>query len=168
MTAYKVGDYVVHGCEVGQIVEIVDDFRGLGPCYRIRSLVDESLMVTTSVNNTNKLTRSVISRQAAENLVDSIADLELIEDEGFDVESAYDQLVKHGNFEDMLRLIHANHARCAEKLGKSAAQNVKDKTFLRLGEKLFYSEMSVALGKSYEDTKEYILDKMSALSLTGG
>lgn len=164
MTKFKVGDYVVHGREVGKIVDVVDDFRGMGEYYRIQSLHDESLFVMTPMNNNRKKVRSVISRDDAERLINEISEIETVEFEQRNAETVYNNLIKSGDHEDMVKLIKTSYEKCAKRTKKGLARNEKDKMFLRMGERLLYSEMSIALGKSYDDTKKYVTDKIKNLA----
>ena len=41
----------------------------------------------------------------------------------------------------------------------------KDTTYFNHAEKYLYTEFSVVLGKSYEDTKEYVISKVKEINL---
>lgn len=164
MTKYKIGDHVVHGREVGQIREIIKDFRGMGDYYRIQSLHDESLFVMTPVDTKKKTVRSIISKDDAEKLINEISSIETIEFEQRNAESIYNNLIKSGDHHDMIRLIKTSYEKCADRTKKGLARNEKDKMFLRMGERLLYSEMAVALGKSYDDTKQYVINRVRELT----
>lgn len=163
MTKYKVGDLVVHGHEIGRVTEIIKDFRGQGPHYRIQAVSDDSLFVTTPVDQKNTLLRSIINKKDAEEIIDEILSINCVELEVRNAEAVYNDLIRSGDHRDMVRLIKTSYEKCADKAKKGMRSNEKDKLYLRLGEKLLYSEFAVALNKSFDETKEYVMNRVQAI-----
>ncbi len=160
MSIYKVGDHVVHGRELGKVSEIIKE--GDKSFYRIQSLSDPTLSVKTPFELAQKRIRPIISRKEAECLIDRIIDIEPIETDTRTVEAAYTELITSGKHEDIVRLIKTSYLRGAEKTSKGLPRNEKDKMFFRMAEKLLYSEFAIALGKDYDDIKEYVIERVGA------
>lgn len=161
MSNYKVGDYVVHGHEVGQIIDILKDYQGMGDYYKIQSTLDVTLTVMTPMKRASQLLRPIIKKAEVEKLIDQMADVEALDPDYRNVESTYDELIKSGDHTDIIKLIKTSYARCSAKTSKGQPKNEKDKTFFRKAESLLYNEFAVALGMDYADTKQYVIDRVS-------
>ena len=162
MAKYKVGDFVVHGREVGKITEILKDFREIGDCYRIQSLNDGTLYVTTPISTEETAIRAVIGRKDAEQLIEDMQSINTVQVEQRNAEAIYNGLIKSGDHHDMVRLIKTSYEKCEDKKSKGLQRNEKDKMFLRLGERLLYSELSIALGRTFDETKAHVLQRVQA------
>lgn len=158
MPNYKLDDFVVHGRDIGKVVDIFE--QDGEKYYKIQSLYDTTLSVRTPVAKQNEYIRPVINKQRAEELIDMIVSIEPIEIETRTAEATYSHLIKSGNHVDIIRLIKTSYLRCEEKTRKGMPKHEKDKTYLRLAERLLYSEFAIALGKTYEETKQYIIDRI--------
>lgn len=163
MTKYQIGDFVIHGTEVGKVVKIIKNFRGMGKYYRIQSLNDKTLFMMTPVEGKKASLRPIITKDQAEDLIDEIVNIEGIEFDARDAEAAYNGLIKTGDHRDMIRLIKTSYERCNERLKQGLTRNEKDKMFLRLGEKILYSELAVALDKTFDETKDYVFKRVQAI-----
>lgn len=160
MAKYKVGDFVVHGREVGKITEILKDFREMGDCYRIQSLNDNTLFVTTPIKTQDTAIRAVIGKKEAEQLIEDMQSIDTIEVEQRNAEAVYNGLIKSGDHHDMVRLIKTSYEKCEDKKSKGLQRNEKDKMFLRLGERLLYSELAIALDRTFDETKAHVLERV--------
>ncbi len=163
MAKYKIGDFVVHGREVGKITDIRKDFRGMGDCYRIQSLSDETLYVTTPVSTEDTALRAVISKAEAKKLIGEMLDINTVEVEQRNAEAVYNGLIKSGDHRDMVKLIKTSYEKCEDKMSKGLQRNEKDKMFLRLGERLLYSELAIALGMTFDEAKAHVISHLHAL-----
>lgn len=160
MKTYKKGDVVVHGREIGTVIDIVD-VDGV-KYYKVQSLNDPTLSVRTPVDTASERLRPTITRAKAEELIDQMIEIEPIEVEARTAEVAYNKLITSGDHVDIVRLIKTSYMRCEEKTNKGLPRHEKDKVFLRMAERLLYSEFAVALGKTYKETEEYVLSRVKA------
>lgn len=136
MAKYQIGDFVMHGSEVGKVVKIVKNFREMGDYYRIQSLNDDTLFVMTPVDARKANLRPVLSRDQAEQLIDEMVTIKGVEFDARNAETAYNDLIKTGDHRDMIRLIKTSYERCNERIKQGLTRNEKDKMFLRLGERI--------------------------------
>ena len=162
---YKVGDIVVHKRDICKITGIVKNYR-LGEDYYTLSPVDDSsLVIHTPVSDGRGLIRSVITKEEAEELIKEIPDIETIQfDDDRSLESKYSALIDSGKNKDLIQIIKTTYLRREEKENNGKKVNEKDKNYFRLAEKMFYSELSFALNKTYDETKEYVVSKVTGLS----
>lgn len=165
MPKYSVGEFVVNGRDICKVVAVVSEFRDQGDYYKLQSVEDESLVVYSPVDKQDNLLRPVISKQEAEALIDRLTEIEPVAVDTRSVDTVYENLAKSGKHEDIIRLVKTAYQRCEERKKRGVPKPEKDKLYFRLAEKLLYSEFSIALGKSYDETKDYIANR--AQSATG-
>ena len=128
---------------------------------------DETLIVNTPVAKAAINLRPIITTKQAQELIESLVAVTPINVEARTAEHAYNNLVKSGSHTDIVRLIKTTYMRCAERKNRGLASNEKDKIFLRLAERLLYSELAIALGKTYDETKQYVLGQASSQQSVG-
>jgi CarD family transcriptional regulator len=158
---FEVGDIVVHKCDICKITYIVKDFREGEDYYTLAPLYDNSLIIHTPVSNKYKLLRHIISGQDAEIIIQKIPNIKIIEaDDDRALEGEYSKLINSGKHEDLVRIIKTTYLHKEEKENNGKKANEKDKKYFKQAEKLFYTELSIALGKTYQETKEYIANAL--------
>lgn len=161
---YTIGDFIVHGREIGKIIAITE--RDSNKYYKFQSINDPTLTVSTPVARAKTNLRPIITANEAQALIDSLPTIEPIEVENRTIEQAYNNLVKSGKHIDIVRLIKTTYLRCADRKSRGLTSNEKDKVFLRLAERLLYSELAIALGKTYDETRQYVVERASAQMAT--
>lgn len=165
MNMYKVGDIVVHKRDICKITGIIKNYRLDEDYYTLALVNDSSLVIHTPVSNNRGLIRSIITREEAEALIKEIPNIETIEfADDRSLESKYSALVDSGENKGLIQIIKTTYLRRKEKENKGKKVNEKDKNYFRLAEKMFYSELSVALNKTYDETKDYVVSKVTGLS----
>lgn len=161
MLTYQKGDFVVHGNQVGKIVDIVA--RDGQDYYKVSAINDETLFLYTPIKEVGSRLRPIISTKDADELIEEMLSIEPIDINSRTAETTYEKLAKSGNHKDIIRLLKTSYLRCEAQRSAGKARNERDKTSLRTAERLLYSELSVALGKSYEETKRYVIDRVSKM-----
>ncbi len=162
---YKVGDIVVHKRDICKITGIAKNYRPKEDYYTLSPIDDNSLVIHTPVSDERGLIRSVITKEEAENLINEIPSIEIIQfGDDRSLEGKYNALVNSGKNEDLIQIIKTTYLRREEKENKGKKVNEKDKNYFRLAEKMFYGELAIALNKTYDETKEYIVSKVTGLS----
>lgn len=164
MTQYHIGDIVVHGREIGTITGVDEAYRDGEDYYVIAAMNDPTLKVRTPITRSDELLRPAMSRETAEALIDKIPSIEVVSDLNTqNIQQTYNNLVKSGDHDDIIRLIKTSYSRCDAKIKSGKPRGEKDKVYLRMAERLLYSELAVALGKTYDETRRYVIDRASAL-----
>lgn len=158
---YKIGEYLVFKNDVCLVDSIKKNHIAGKDYYVLKPIEDTSLTIEIPVNNDNKLIRDVISKKDAEILIKRIADIELINTNEKMIENVYKELLKNASMEDLVKIIKTTYLRNKERTDNHKKVGEIDNTYFNKAEKLLYSELSVSLGKSFEETKQYIFDKMN-------
>lgn len=161
---FQVGEIVVHKRDICKVTEIINNFRPDEDFYTLVPLDDGSLVIHTPVLDKRGLIRSVISREAAEILIQEIPKIEDVKfDDDRMLESSYVTLVNSGRHGDLIKIIKTTYLRkeAKETIGKKVGE--KDKSYFKLAEKLLYSELAIALGMTYQETKQYVENKVAEL-----
>lgn len=161
---FKVGDIVAHKRDICKITEIIKDFRPDGDYYTLIPLDDDSLTIHTPVLDKRGLIRDIINKKDAEALIQRIPKIEIVEiEDDRALENEYIKLIDSGKHEDLIKIIKTTYIRKEARINSGQRVGERDKRYFKQAEKLFYTEFSVALNKSYQDTKEYVENKVSKL-----
>ncbi|OYX43770.1 hypothetical protein B7Y94_00960 [Candidatus Saccharibacteria bacterium 32-49-12] len=160
----KSGDIVVYRRDVCRVKDLIKKYRNDEDYYVLLPLNDETLTVYVSVENAAKLFRPVISREEAEELISKIPSIEPVEVGDRMIENVYRDLIHSNEHEDLVRVIKTAYLRSEEKLQKGLRRSEKDKTYFRMAEKILYSELSVCLEKTYNETEEYVVSQVRLLN----
>lgn len=155
---YKVGDNVVYKrdvCRIKQVKTINNkDY------YVIVPVTDESLTINVPVEGITDI-RNIISKTEVDNLIKEIPNIEVIDcDNDKFIEYEYKTLLHEMILEGLIKIIKTTYIRNKERVDNKRKIGEKDDTFFKKAEKLLYTEFSLALGMSYDETKEYVLSKV--------
>jgi CarD family transcriptional regulator len=163
---FKVGDFVIHKRDVCKIKEIKEKCFANCDYYILSPIEDLSLTISVPTENKSGLLRKIISKEEVELIINNIPNVELIEpNNGRLIENEYKILINSGKQEDLIRIIKTTFIRindrknCGKKIGE------KDNNYFQMAEKYLYNEFSVALDMSYDEAKEYVEKKVSALAI---
>lgn len=152
---YKIGDYVVYKKDVCIIKDIVNNYYVLNP------IDDNSL--TIKVLCTSNLLRNIITKEESEKLINSIPYIEIININDKLIENEYKRLLATGNLEDLVKIIKTTYLRNENRINNHKKIGEKDDNYFKKSEKLLYNELSISLGKTYDETKAYIKYKVDEL-----
>jgi len=161
---YKAGDIVVHKHDICKIIDIKKKFRLDEDYYTLIPVDDSTLIIHTPVSDKRGLIRNIITKEAAEALIQKIPEIETIKvDDDRLLENEYIKAINSGKHENLIKIIKTTYLRKVEKINNGKKVGEKDKNYFRLAEKLFYTEFSAALGMSYQETKKYVENKVAEL-----
>ena len=79
------------------------------------------------------------------------------------IENEYRKLLSINSHEDLIKIIKTSYLRNKKRMDNNKKTSSRDSEFLELAEKYLYSELGLSLGLSFEDTKDYIINKLSSL-----
>lgn len=159
---FNVNDYLVYKrdvCQVKEIKEINNE-----EYYVLMPVRDKSLCISVPTNNKMGYIRKIISKEEAEELINSILDVDVLDniDDKY-IDKTYKELINNGNLKDLIRIIKTTYLRNENRLKSNKKVSDKDKSYFDMAEEYLYTEMSIALGKSYEDTKNYVISSVDKL-----
>lgn len=157
---FKKNSYVVYKRDVCKIVDIKkNSFTNLDS-YILVPLFDESLIISVPIDNKNGYLRDLLTKNEIEKLINEIPNIKPIETSLHTLENEYRSLFHSGKHEDLVRIIKTTYLRNKERIESKRNIGEKDKEYFNKAEKYLYNELSVVLGKTYDETKEYVINKV--------
>ena len=159
---FKVNDYLVYRkevCKVTEIKEYKNDFL----YYVITPINDTSLKI--EVPTDSSVIRPLISKIEIQKIIEEIPNIKEIAENDRLLENKYKELLKSGTYNDLITIIKTTYLRNETRDKEKKKRSEKDTTYFNLAEKYLYTEFSVVLGKSYEDTKKYVISKVKEINL---
>lgn len=159
---FKVNDYLVYRkevCKVTEIKEYKNDFL----YYVITPINDTSLKI--EVPTDSSVIRPLISKIEIQKIIEEIPNIKEIAENNRLLENKYKELLKSGTYNDLITIIKTTYLRNETRDKEKKKRSEKDTTYFNLAEKYLYTEFSVVLGKSYEDTKKYVISKVKEINL---
>ena len=156
---FNVGEYLVYRKDVCKVKDIKE--KEGKEYYQLMPVDDESLKIEVPIDNENL--RCVISKVDLEELVNSIPNIDTIDCSDRMIELEYRNLISTGSKEDLIKVIKTAYLRNKERLASKKKLSEKDTNYQEKAEKLLYNELSVVLNKTFDQVKEYIINKVEAL-----
>ena len=165
---FSVGDYVVYGsngvCRITDIgpmdlpgVSKDKLFYTMTPCY----IRDSSLF--TPIDNPRVIMRPVMTKDEAENFVESIKDIDEItikEEKRRELE--YKEAVLSCDPEVLVGIIKTIYGRMNERIAEGKKVTSSDSKYFHIAEDSLYGELAISLGIEKDEVKNYIHDKIEA------
>ena len=159
---YEVGDLIVYGrtgiCEVTEITTLKMDGVPKDKLYYIlRPVREKRGKVFTPVDNEKIVTRKVISKEEAEELIREIPKIEgLWIGSEKQREEKYKECMKSCKCAEWVRIIKTLYQRKMSRLKQGKKITATDERYLRMAEGNLYSELSIALGIPESGMEDYI------------
>lgn len=157
----KIGELVIYRLDVCEIVEIIK-FNNLD-YYVLIPLSDKSLKLNVPVDNKLGLLRDLISKEKVEEIINNIPNIKILENNEKLLENEYKKLINTNNHEDLIKIIKTTYLRNLGRINNHKKIGDKDNYYFQKAENYLYSEFSVVLNVSYDETKKYVIDKVSEL-----
>ena len=121
-------------------------------------VMDESLKIEVPVNS--DFIRSIIDKNTANEIIDNIVNIDVININDKLIESEYKRLLHDGGYEGLIKIIKTTYLRNNERINNKKKISEKDDNYFNLSEKYLYSEFAIALGISYDDVKDYVIKRI--------
>lgn len=159
---YKINDYLRYGKDVCRVKDIEEKKFNNQDYYLLVPVKDESLKIEIPIDS-NKI-QKLISKESLDNLIKKIPDITPIDIDDKFLESEYKKLLSTGEYEDIIKVIKTTYLRNKERLDNNKKIAMKDQSYFELAEDYLYNEFSIVLNKSYDDTKQYIINKIEEIT----
>lgn len=156
---FKIGQYLVYRKDVCIVKDIKK--KDEKEYYQLVPIDDDSLKI--EIPTDTDCLREVMSRKDLDSLINKIPNIEIIDCSDKMIEFEYKQLLSTGIKEDIIKVIKTAYLRNKARLDNKKKLSEKDTNYLEKAEKLLYNEFSVVLNLTYDETKNYIIDKVEAL-----
>lgn len=157
---FKIGSNVIYKREVCKIKDIrKNSFTNLD-CYVLESLSDPTLIINVPVDNKNGFISNLLTKKEVEELIDNISSIEVIDVDNKNVEIEYRNLLHSKSHTDLIKIIKTAYLRNQKRKENKRNIGQKDDEYFEKAEKYLYNELSIVLGLSYDDTKNYVIKKV--------
>lgn len=151
---FKIGSYVVYKRDVCRVNEIKTNNDK--EYYVLVPVNDESLTIDLPVSNDNFL-RNIIDSDSVNKIIKEIPNISEIENvDDKLLEQEYKKLINDGSHESLIKIIKTTYMRNKNRIDSKRKIGEKDDAYFKKAEKYLYTEFSIALNLSYEETKEYV------------
>ena len=159
---FNIGDYVVHKKTICTIEKIKENYFRGNDYYVLKPIKDTTLVINVPVEN--NVLRKPLSKEEVENMINSIPSIEPISTNDRFIENEYRELLNTNRHEDLIKIIKTTYLRNKERLDNNKKESSKDSEFFKLAEEYLYNEFAIALGLTFDETKEYVIEKVTSIA----
>ena len=110
----------------------------------------------------NPYIRDLISKEEVEKIIKEIPKIEVIQCDDKLLEAEYKTLLNSNVLENYVRIIKTTYLRNKEREANKKKISEKDNHYFELAEKYLYNEFSIVLNKTFEETKDYVIKRVSS------
>ena len=159
---YKINDYIIYKREVCKINDILPKFFKDNDYYLLSPLSDDTLTIKVPVNN--KEIRSLITKKDIDKIINDIPDIEPVNSDTKSLEGIYKDLLSSGSHADLIKIIKTTYLRNKERIDNNKKTTDKENYYFNLAEKYLYQEFQIVLNLTYDEAKDYVINKVEKLS----
>lgn len=156
---FTIGDYVVYRHEVCKIKDLKKGRKDIN-YYTLEPITDSTLKIELPVDFANKKIKKLITKENAINLIKEIPNIEVINIDNKLLENTYKSLLADETHESLIKIIKTTFLRNQERIESKRKVSDTDDYYFNIAEKYLYNELSIVFNKSYEETKEYIINEV--------
>lgn len=145
-------DYIVYRKETCKIIEKEEGY------YKLVPVNDTSIKYKVPVDS--NFLKKVITKEEIDRLLLEIPEINTIDLGEKQIEQEYKELMKSGTHEDLVKIIKTSYLRNQIRILNNKRISEIDDEYFRRAEKYLYEEIGLVLNLSFENTKEYIINKL--------
>lgn len=161
---YKENDYVMYKHDICKVREIRRNHLNGNDYYILVPLSDESLVMSVPVENRLNYIKPIMTKDEANDLIENIKDIKPLNNiNDKNIENTYKELINSCDRNDLIKIIKTSFLRNKERIDNKKKIGEKDKNYFDKAECYLYNELAISLSMSYDEVKEYIINKMSSL-----
>lgn len=157
---FKKGSYVIYKRDVCKVMDIFKSKFNNQEYYYLVPISDPSLKINVPTDNKNGYIKNLLTKEEFEKLINKIPNIEPVEADAHSLENIYKTLFHSGNHEDLIKIIKTTYLRNQKRKEAKRSIGQKDDEYFKRAEKYLYNEISVVLGKTFDETKEYVITKV--------
>lgn len=164
---YNVGEFVVYGssgiCEIKDIADLSEKGMPAGKLYYLLVPIDDkNAKIYASVSGENVGMRRVISKNEADDIIESAPGIGLIEIENDKQrERRYQEIIKACDCRELVSAVKTLYARKQKRLRAGKKNTSTDEKYFRMAEKNLFSELAFVLNMDVEQIRAIIASKCS-------
>ena len=155
---FQIEDYVIYKKNVCKIIEIKKRHFNDLDYYVLSSIEDPSLTIQIPINTS--FIRKPKSLEEVEKIIKQIPSIPIIDKNEKNLENEYKILLNSEDIIDLIKIIKTTYIRNQERLENKKKISDKDNYYFEKAEKYLYNEFSIVLNRTYEDTKQYIIERV--------
>jgi len=160
---FNIGDYVICKRDLCKIKDIQDNYIMGKKYYILNPVNDDSLIINIPFDNQSGLLRKVISKKEALNLISQIPKIETIDANDRSIDNEYRVLMNSNTFEGLIKIIKTTYLKNAQRVESGKKIGDRDKEYNKRAERYLYNEFALALGMTYDEVEEYIINEVNKL-----
>lgn len=155
--------YIIYKKETCKVKEIIKKYYKDVDYYVLSPISDDTLTIKVPVSSND--IRDLISRSEVDKIIENIPNIQVLDLDNSKLEESYKHLLEDGKHESLIKIIKTTYLRNKMRLDNNKKTTDKDNYYFNLAEKYLYQEFSIILNMTYEETKNYVIHKVSNLSL---
>lgn len=163
---FAIGEYVVHGynglCAVEEVTHL--NMSGVDKnalYYILRPLSSEESKIYLPVEGTKTVSRRIMNREEAQEFLEQIDQVENYWAANHKIrEDMYKEAMKTCDSGMWIRIIKTLYLHQKEREAVGKRISASDERFLKHAEEYLYQELSLATGKTYEEMKNTVTEKI--------
>lgn len=168
---YQVNDYIVYGnVSVCKVIDIctpkINGIKEDMKYYMLQPIYQQGSTIYTPVNNDKVVMRKIISKEEAEQLIDTIPSIEIIKNVINDrlLVEEYNKAIRTNDDKEWIKVIKTLYIKSMERKnqGKKPEKIVED--YLKFTEDLLHGELAISLGMTKEQVESYIIERIEKLA----
>lgn len=160
---YEINEYIIYKNEVCIVKDILKKYYKGEDFYVLEPINDKSLSIKLPVSDKNKILRRIITKEEALNLINEIPKIETVMLDDKYLDNSYKELLNERSHHSLIKIIKTAYIRNEERRNNKLKAKEKDCNYFNMAEKLLYDELSIALEKSYDDTKKFVINEVKKL-----
>lgn len=159
---YEKGQYIIYGIRgVCQVTDIITLDKNGRLYYELHPLEQKDSRIVAPVDSTKTLTRALLTKEEALELLAEMKDIpvmELINDK--QKEERYKEAMRTCDCRVWVSMIKALYLRKLDRKEQGKRMTEVDERYFRSAEENLHTELSVSLGISKDEMREYIKKQM--------
>jgi CarD-like/TRCF domain. len=164
---FEIGNYIIHGttgvCQVVAVGHIaigsMDKHRLY---YTLQPIYEKRSMVYTPVESDKVVMRKVLTKEEAQNLIESIATIELKWEEDNKVRDViYKEYMKNQKASEWMEMIKILQLRKEQLQEQGKKITGVDEKYLHVAKEWLFGELAISLGMEKEEIKELVMSKIA-------
>lgn len=169
-TVFQKDEYVFYGsggiCKISDIqISPLEGMPADREYYVMQSIHDKNGTMYIPVDNDQVFLRRLLTREAAEELLDRIPSVEVIIEENAKLLRArYLEAMRTYEPLEWVRVIKTVHRRATDPTRQRQRLSETERSLLENAKRYLYTELALALGRSAEDMESYIIDHLQKMA----
>ena len=165
---FDIGEYIIYGnhgvCEVKEISKkTISSMIGEKLYYTLSPVYVKGSTVYSPVDNCKVAIRPVLTKDEAEDLIDHMPEVGLIEHvEEKKREKVYKEAIRSCDCKELVKIIKTLYKRRQERIEDGKKFTAIDERYLNQAKGCLYGEMAVALDMDRDDVEDYITKRIGA------